>query len=101
MFQLYATLLLLQDHWASRVPSARVVGAPDSGYFFTKGANYPAWQTQLLWVVNAMNSSAGLNQACVAAEGAAGRDPMMCAFPEVCSSVNIYLCTMDVSDALS
>ena len=61
----------------------QVVGAPDSGYFFTAGTGYAGWSSALHWVVSAMNSSAGLNQACVRGEAAAQRDPLGCAFPEV------------------
>jgi hypothetical protein len=70
------------DHIASRLPSTRVTGAPDSGYFFYDPA-YPAWGDELTWVVSYMNSTSSLNQACVAAQLAKGADPLQCAFPQV------------------
>lgn len=70
------------DTIAARVPNARVVAAPDSGFFFSD-PTYPAWHDALKWVVTYMNSTSGLNQACVTARAAAGQDPLECAFPEV------------------
>lgn len=71
-----------QDHYAARLPHAKVLSAPDSGFFFDD-PDYPAWRSNLGWVVAAMNSSAGLNQRCVEAQRAAGKDPMECRYPEM------------------
>lgn len=70
------------DYVASLVPAARVVGVPDSGFFYNYSA-FPAWPAALRWVVAYGNSSAGLHQGCVSARAAAGADPLDCALPEV------------------
>ena len=59
-----------------------MLSAPDSGFFFDD-PDYPKWRSNLGWVVAAMNSSAGLNQRCVEAQRAAGKDPMECRYPEM------------------
>eukprot|EP00051_Salpingoeca_urceolata_P009780 m.118854 g.118854 ORF g.118854 m.118854 type:complete len:430 (+) comp16444_c0_seq1:1528-2817(+) len=70
------------DTYASVLPKAIVRGAPDSGFFFYD-STYPQWGKSLDWVVSYMNSTAGLNQACVRDHVAKGMDPLQCRFPEV------------------
>eukprot|EP00158_Paraphelidium_tribonemae_P000167 Partr_v1_DN18920_c0_g1_i1_m61079 putative pectinacetylesterase len=70
------------DAIAAAVPSALVVGAPDSGYFYYD-PSYPAWGAELRWVMSQGNGTGGLNAACVAARVAAGGHPADCAFPDV------------------
>lgn len=75
--------------WADRLtamlPAARVVAAPDSGFFFTQGAGYPAWNSSLYWVASNGNATRWLNDDCVAALTASGTDPLWCIFPETAS----------------
>lgn len=70
------------DAIADALPSALVVGAPDSGYFYYD-PSYPAWGAELRWVIAQGNGTGGLNAACVAARLGAGGDPADCAFPDV------------------
>lgn len=84
------------DEWRARLPSgAKVVGLPDSGFFLddempisdpeaagivstTVPGNY---HDGMLWVFEAQNVTAGVNQACIAAHEATG-DTWMCMFAE-------------------
>ena len=68
------------DELAAAVPTARVWAAPDSGFFFTDEAAYPAWPDGLRAMVAMANSTGGLDASCVAATPS---DPASCAFPEV------------------
>ena len=73
------------DFIAAALPHARVVAAPDSGFFFVDSA-YPAWAAELAWIAAAGNltgGSGGLNARCVAAQRAAGADPLLCAQVQV------------------
>jgi len=65
------------DTWASLLPSALVVAAPDSGFFFADPA-HASWPAALEWVAAQGNASAALSAACVAAHGAGA-----CMLPEV------------------
>ena len=69
------------DTWASELPHAHVVAAPDSGYFFAD-AGYPAWPATLEWLVAQGNGTGALNAACVAAAAAAGSPAWRCMLPE-------------------
>lgn len=73
------------DFIAAALPRARVVAAPDSGFFFTDSA-YAPWAAELAWIAAAGNlsgGSGGLNARCVAAQRAAGADPLLCARVQV------------------
>jgi len=65
-------------------PTTRLLVSPDSGFFFSYDL-YPQWKQTLTWVSTNGNSTAYLNQACVAAKRASGDDPFSCIFPEVVS----------------
>lgn len=70
------------DRYQARLPKASVVAAPDSGFFFDY-ADYPKWSQGLGWVVDYMNATSGLDASCVAAQRAAGADPLNCRWPGV------------------
>jgi len=70
------------DRYKQRFSSANIVVAPDSGFFFSD-PSFPTWSDALHWVVSYMNSTAGLDQSCVAAMVALGEDPLECRWPEV------------------
>eukprot|EP00729_Bicosta_minor_P004904 gene4904-27811_t len=69
------------DRYKQRFSSANIVVAPDSGFFFSD-PSFPTWSDALHWV-SYMNSTAGLDQSCVAAMVALGEDPLECRWPEV------------------
>lgn len=91
------------DEWAAVVPRAKVAALSDSGFFIDAdctmgqctgpdsaravssqrvGTTVPGhYHDGLVWLFYAMNSSAGLNAACVAAHTATG-DPWKCQFAE-------------------
>jgi len=58
------------DHWATvlatEAPKAKVRGMPDSGFFLDReaGAKY---HSNMIWVFNWMNSTSGVNDACITA----------------------------------
>lgn len=79
------------DHWASRVPrSVKVAALPDSGFFLdeqfisasvadtTTPGNY---HDGLVWVFHQMNSTSGVNDACIEAHARSG-DTELCIFAE-------------------
>jgi hypothetical protein len=71
------------DSLRALLPQARVLAAPDSGFFYAYDL-YPSWPRALVQFVAANgNATAFLNQACVAAQLAAGHDPLECILPEV------------------
>ena len=71
------------DSLQQLLPKARVLVAPDSGYFFKYDLDR-GWPAALVGFVAANgNATAYLNQACVAARTAAGADPLECILPEV------------------
>ena len=70
------------DRYKDRFPAAKIVVAPDSGFFFSD-PTFPQWSTALEWVVAYMNSTAGLDHSCVTAMVASGEDPLSCRWPEV------------------
>jgi len=54
------------DWWNSRLPrTTRVVGLPDSGFFFDMNANGQHYRDQMHWVFNAQNCSGGVNGLCI------------------------------------
>ena len=70
------------DALAAALPRARVVAAPDSGFFYTDASD-PQWAAELAWIASAGNLTGALNARCVAAQRAAGADPLLCARVEV------------------
>ena len=65
------------------LPKARVLVAPDSGYFFSYDLDR-GWPQALVGFVAANgNATAFLDQSCVAARVAAGVEPLDCILPEV------------------
>ena len=71
------------DSLQQLLPKARVLVAPDSGYFFHYDLDR-GWPEALVGFVAANgNATAYLNQACVAARAAAGAEPLDCILPEV------------------
>ena len=58
------------DHWAAglstEAPKAKVRGMPDSGFFLDReaGAKY---HSNMIWVFDWMNSTSGVNDACISA----------------------------------
>ena len=71
------------DSLQQLLPRARVLAAPDSGFFFAYDLDR-GWPAALVGFVAANgNATAYLNQACVAARAAAGAQPLECILPEV------------------
>ena len=67
------------DHIAQRLPHVGIVrGLPDSGFFL----DYGTWRNGIAWVYAQMNSTAGLNQACVADHQQPGKDVCDCIFAQ-------------------
>eukprot|EP00040_Diaphanoeca_grandis_P032659 m.198465 g.198465 ORF g.198465 m.198465 type:complete len:410 (-) comp32695_c3_seq1:82-1311(-) len=58
------------DNWAdlltTAAPKAKVRGMPDSG-FFLDTEHQPMYHSNMQWVFNYMNSTSGVNDACIAA----------------------------------
>ena len=50
------------DELSELLPHARVVAAPDSGFFFADDAGDPYWASSLLWMVGQFNSLGGLDK---------------------------------------
>ena len=69
--------------YAQRLAHATVVSAPDSGFFFFDPDRFARWGTSLGWVTSFMNSTGALNQDCVAAQRAAGKDVLDCRWPDM------------------
>jgi len=70
------------DDWAAHIPkAARVVAAPDSGFFLAYNASAgKGFDANMRWVFSRMNGTGGVPAACRAANPA---DPAACIFAEV------------------
>jgi hypothetical protein len=70
------------DRFASALPKAFVAAVPDSG-FFIGDVTKPEWPASLQWIVQAMNSTRGLDASCVAAAARQRLPPgEACTLPE-------------------
>eukprot|EP01087_Luapelamoeba_hula_P011291 TRINITY_DN3051_c0_g1_i1.p1 TRINITY_DN3051_c0_g1~~TRINITY_DN3051_c0_g1_i1.p1 ORF type:complete len:391 (+),score=62.63 TRINITY_DN3051_c0_g1_i1:29-1174(+) len=53
------------DWWRAAVPSAHVVGLPDSGFFIDYESPQKRYESQMTWVYSAMNVAEGIDADCV------------------------------------
>jgi len=55
------------DHWADKLPDAKVRGLADSGFILDyHSPNTKDFRPKMKWVFNAMEAKSALNQACIA-----------------------------------
>lgn len=73
-----ATYLHADAVFAMLPPAARKLAIPDSGFFL----DYGSYATGYRWFFQQMNSSAGVSQACMAAQRARGQPVDNCVFPQ-------------------